>query len=302
MRKLSNLPIVIDAAGGESGLTGSIVKQYEDMVERCLMECSSTVVGKSVFAKIRQRGRVLIIPYTIAVADAIGITDPYKPNAFALGTRGAIRFNTLQNGLFEKIEALATTSVVAFSPLRFELIRSPGMKGAAGFKAGDILLHELVHAGRKLGGQSRDSKPLTGRLARYDDEEEYFAILVANIHMSELGRAAPLGLNLPWTAYAGEARSNIRADHGIGELPPMLAGSDAFLANPDNFALVKKFIAQEGIFASWIGFSRASFNPIRTYAEWKTNGSPMYWQDEWWFPTEFKRKLERSAEINKPKP
>jgi hypothetical protein len=117
------------------------------------------------------------------------------------------------------------------------------------------LLHELVHALREMRGQL-NQVPTWQK--GYDNEEEFFAILVANIYMSEQGR------------------KNLRQDHhGKSRLDPALATSEGFLgkgASPpsrdllENRRLVHKFVCENyGLSANIWSVANAAFNPIREF-------------------------------------
>ena len=280
MRELNKYSIIISVA--DSGLEGSQAKQYEDRVEACILQCTSTVVGRAVIAKIRAHGRVVVIPYTNRFADKFKTGNL---NAMSLSTDSSIEFNPLVRKYFDPVFA-RSTNIVCFSPMRYDFMPASNARfGAAGFSAPDILLHELVHAGRELGGDGRKDEKLRGSLARYDDEGEYFAVLVTNIHMSEIGRQSPLGLNHANWGYPNTPRTNIRADHRVGELPPELTISENYLKVPENFSLVNKYWNQHPTIAPMIARSPARFNPIRCYSEWLNSGLP------WWIPPEFNMKL-----------
>lgn len=114
MRKIHDLSVIIDGTGGDSGLEGGQLNQFENDVERHLRECASTVVGKAVFTKIRAHGRVLMIPYTLSI-DRFFKTGPI--NALSLGSYDSYRFGlgtAAKLGPFD----LLHTNVVCFSPRR----------------------------------------------------------------------------------------------------------------------------------------------------------------------------------------
>jgi hypothetical protein len=298
MRKIHDLSVIIDGTGGDSGLEGGQLNQFENDVERHLRECASTVVGKAVFTKIRAHGRVLMIPYTLSI-DRFFKTGPI--NALSLGSYDSYRFGlgtAAKLGPFD----LLHTNVVCFSPRRFDLIPAgSALHLAAGYRASDILFHELVHAGRALGKEADRDQALHGRLVRYENEAEYFAVLITNIHMSEIGRPSPPNL-LAHSAYPMVKRTNIRADHGVGELPAVLTDSDNFLYMPENFRLVMKYWAQHPTIAPMIAASPARFNPVGTYKKWLTNGNAAIFQDHFWFPPALKKRLEDFAVAHAPRP
>jgi hypothetical protein len=136
----------------------------------------------------------------------------------------------------------------------------------------DQLLHELVHAVRELRGEFN-------QIPTWDkdwmNEEEFFAVLVSNIYLSEQGK------------------KNLRGNYlGFGLLPAPLStaegflGKDASLPSRDHLEhrrLVSKLVCEDyGLCADLCRILRAEFNPIREYmrhAEFypldgrKTNGS-----------------------------
>lgn len=121
----------------------------------------------------------------------------------------------------------------------------------------DLLVHELVHALRMLRGQS-DCIPT--RQEDYDNEEEFFAVLVANIYVSEKGNATALRAN----------------HHGGGVLRQELNTNETFLGKGERWpswgqredrALVAKFVRENNDVCGKIRLSRAAFNPIREYMD-----------------------------------
>jgi len=66
----------------------------------------------------------------------------------------------------------------------------------------EVLLHELAHALRQINGAERYSRDAAGNrvllpMASFENVEEFFAVMVASVHSSELGRAA-LGNHGQW--------------------------------------------------------------------------------------------------------
>src|SRR5262249_50212980 len=117
------------------------------------------------------------------------------------------------------------------------------------------MLHELVHALREMRGQMYQVPTLD---KGYDNEEEYFAILVANIYMSEQGK-----------------KNRRKARHSHTKLPEALSTSETFLgkdASPpsrdqlENRRLVHKFVCQNYNLCAYLSRSvTAAFNPIREF-------------------------------------
>jgi hypothetical protein len=120
-----------------------------------------------------------------------------------------------------------------------------------------VLLHEMVHAVRMLYGQLLQA-PTWDK--GYDNEEEFFAVLVANIYMAEAGKG------------------RLRANHqGKSVLSPTLNTSQNFLGRDEdspttiqleNRRLVHKFVCQNHILSAHITVkSTAWFNPIREFMQ-----------------------------------
>jgi hypothetical protein len=130
------------------------------------------------------------------------------------------------------------------------------------------VVHEMVHALRHMLGKL-DRAPTAGELSEYEDEEEFFAMLVGNIYLSEMGG------------------DDLRASHKVlKELPAYLKTSAGFIGDhPYGKAarqLVKKLTEQcpdlcDRI-AKFVPLTNASgapvFNPIREYLKPDSNPTP----------------------------
>ena len=110
----------------------------------------------------------------------------------------------------------------------------------------DALLHECVHAARFL---ERVANPIKTKEFGYDDEEEFFAILIENVYRSESGR------------------KYVRKDHTLDVLNDKEADSYAFMLHGDNWRLIEKFCHQLPQIGQAIADIDVQFNPIRTYYE-----------------------------------
>jgi len=115
----------------------------------------------------------------------------------------------------------------------------------SGAQPDEVLFHEMVHSTREMLGLF-DPLPL-GFL--FDAEEEFFAILLANIYASETGRPIDLRQN----------------HHGFVHL---LEDTDTkFIPNPSDpfYRLIAKLVTQQPVMALEIGKINCPFNPIRRY-------------------------------------
>jgi hypothetical protein len=129
-------------------------------------------------------------------------------------------------------------------------------RGTATHGPDDLLVHEMVHALRFARGLL-NSVPTWDK--GYDNEEEFFAILVANIYSSEKGR------------------TRLRAGHhGYVLMPEEMNTSEGFLGKGvsppwrghlENRQLIQKFVCQNyGLCAQLCEkVTAAAFNPIREF-------------------------------------
>lgn len=121
----------------------------------------------------------------------------------------------------------------------------------AGATADDVLLHEMTHAMRQMSGLM-DKTPLGHN---YDNEEEFYAILVANIYASEWGRNNDLRLS----------------HHSHDHLGHDQDASAKFLPKRDmhdyRYRLIRKLVDEEPQLCHRIAMAPAKFNPIRRYFE-----------------------------------
>jgi hypothetical protein len=118
----------------------------------------------------------------------------------------------------------------------------------------DLFLHELIHALRALRGQL---ECVPTRVPGYGNEEEFFAILVTNIFMSECGKTV------------------LRGDHTrTGVLSGPLVTSEGFLGKGvtpsleqhQNRWLVNKLVCEDyDLCRNVADVTTAPFNPIREY-------------------------------------
>jgi len=144
---------------------------------------------------------------------------------------------------------------VWFSPETF-MNMSPCTWGQPVSNPLHVLVHELVHAQRFVSRISNNNK-LTGALAGYEYEEEFYAIVFANVWAS--------------THTVGAAtRDGLRADHGTGRLPSPEEDSEVWMTNRDNYRMVEKYCHSQSKLTREMAEIPVKFNPFRTYYAWKT--------------------------------
>jgi hypothetical protein len=110
-----------------------------------------------------------------------------------------------------------------------------------------VLFHEMAHAYRMMRGNL-----YCGPMAGYDTEEEFFAILLSNIFVTDPSSAVLV--------------RTLRRDHGdFSQLMPPQSTSLGFLQDPVNKSLVAGICEQEKLLTLDLISVNATFNPIKAY-------------------------------------
>jgi hypothetical protein len=92
-------------------------------------------------------------------------------------------------------------------------------------------------------------------LSAFENEEEFFAVTVANLYISESGRAA--------SAIPGQSR--LRSDHGTSALSADEDWDLVQFLDPAYIRLVKKYCEQHPKLSRGLAGVNARFNPFRTH-------------------------------------
>ena len=244
-RALPNYSVVIDT----KWMDDDVASDYTDLIEGILNQIGSSTVGRAVLAKIKAHGWVVIVPYSSDDADKYGVCNALSRKKFLLDGFEATEFDS-------PVPVTGIGTEIAFSPKTWGAADPFGCAHQPGSQPDDVLIHELIHAGRRLGGDMKQV-PLTGSLADYDSEEEFFAVMVTNIDISEAGRQG--------SAF----NTNLVANHGVAPLNAPLNISEVFMLQPGIWNLVDKYCTQHPNIVPMIAQSPAQFNPVRTYFAWK---------------------------------
>ena len=145
-----------------------------------------------------------------------------------------------ETGTGKGANAMVYYSAGAFTDPRFIDGRmTDPMVGSAGFQADVVLYHELAHATRITDGKET-SVPVGGR-PNFEDIEEYFATVLANIYLSESRRdAAPLRGVYAVPTHPKDGRSEMQNpdtfyDNADGLSIPPRELMDTFLATQPKF-------------------------------------------------------------------
>ena len=247
--------VTVDGTGTKSYATPA---QYEQAVLRLLHRIHHSHTGQAVFHEFVKRSNHLmkIIPLENVFNAFAGPTDwlhaTEKGQVERSGADGHVLLDN--NGKPIVGQGGGSDSVVSFTPLTFSKYCSQQKHGhKSGAHPDEVLFHEMIHATRQMRGIF-DPLPL-GFL--YDTEEEFYAILLANIYASETGRAI-----------------DIRSDHhGFEHLTTDTNAK--FLPKRDNndyrYRLVAKLVHEEPKMAYELNkLKHTPFNPIRRYFELQT--------------------------------
>ncbi len=135
---------------------------------------------------------------------------------------------------------------VEFTPADYSASGSCA-KGRPGTSPDAVLLHELVHAYRQIRGHSAGIRTLLKVPGfKYEDEHEFYAILLTNIHMSAKGERI------------------LRRDHdGYKPLYPELSSSEPFLKNfIEHRRLVGEIVNENSALCNTVRRDQCAFNPI----------------------------------------
>ena len=124
-------------------------------------------------------------------------------------------------------------------------------RGNRGFLPDEVMFHELIHAHRgslRLSLNSADNARLGGGLFRYGREEEFLAIVLMNIYISD---------------ETNRNSSGLRADHYGGRpLEASLSTSLGFFrSSPQVLPLLTKFAEQQKFLFQKLAEVKSTFNP-----------------------------------------
>ena len=116
----------------------------------------------------------------------------------------------------------------------------------------EVLFHELVHSLRRVSGHMHSWTLKKSDLAAYGDSEEFIAVVVTNIFISDV---------------TNHNKSGLRADEvSHTALDPKLAESFRFYASGTKaFNLISSFCAENRGFATQLAHVHASFNPVAAF-------------------------------------
>jgi hypothetical protein len=123
---------------------------------------------------------------------------------------------------------------------------APG--GQPGSSPSQVLFHELVHGYRMMRGHFFNF-PMTRSQKPYDNEEEFFAIVVSNVFIADTSN--PFGSR------------TLRSDHhGFGTLAAAQSTNKGFLAHKNNRERLERFAKAEAKLVAALKSVKGVFNPF----------------------------------------
>lgn len=226
-------------------LEGATQSAYEQQVRGIISTIRARKSGQLVLNWIRHAGLglwVVVAPY-----------GPYWQKRYGAENALAQPRAEMLSGDFGFQMAMK----VNFSPGTWTLPCSANaaLCGGGGFLPDEVLLHELVHAQRHISCLSKQVSLKGTSLSAFENEEEFFAVTVANVYISESGRAP--------SAIPGQSR--LRSDHGSRTLSADEDWDLVQFVDPDYVRLVKKYCEQHPKLSRALAGVNAKFNPFRTH-------------------------------------
>ncbi len=207
---------------------------WEQAVRTTITWILGTDSGKLLLNSIRFFGKwVVISPYDGSQGACNAVTDA--------------RAGTARDGR-------AYGATVLFSPHMYNI--GSTCHGAAPNNRGnmidEVLHHELVHAFRRVSGK-RARVETSGGLMDYDSNEEFHAILVTNIYISD---------------PSNKIKTGLLRDHQASSRPlqPELASSLSFFESSMNtFSLISQFCTDHPVLSRALAKVPAPFNPLAAF-------------------------------------
>lgn len=246
--------IIIDG----SELSRRNTRGWEMAIEWHLDLIGRSETGRALLRAIQQTGKRLTIrPWRQSTLNATSrALDARKATARGRLVLGGNPPRPVTRGIFlrQTVEGTGEGSdvVIRYTSSMFGFGGSGAAvfaPGSPGFQPSAALFHEMVHAYRSMRGNHYRG-PMTGGRTGYGTEEEFNAILVTNIFVTD-----------PTTAVSVRT---LRADHyGFAALAAARATSKGFLADPANKRYVARFASREPGLAADLLTVKATFNPIK---------------------------------------
>jgi hypothetical protein len=229
-REVMNFLTQYNIAVNPVGLAGAAALTYTRKVTEHLTWIHRTTSGRILLASTKFHGRAVII-------------QPYTG-----GNCNALASSQMVGGVMQ--------GMVWYSPDTFSVHGACSATKSAknhGLYWDEILFHELVHVFRRVSGKY-SRLPVFGGLNKYTNSEEFVAVLLTNIYISD---------------RSNKIKSGLRRNHkSFDALEPKLAQPWGFFTSGQQaFGLIQGFVTDNPGISRRIANDVASapFNPIADY-------------------------------------
>jgi hypothetical protein len=232
-------------------------EDYQDSIVSLLIFMKTYVTGRYLLDEFHVNDDQFVVkikPYRGSDVNADVVTASNYTREKGTSWAGRVSYDADDPLFLERGRGTGTNCTVEFSPGKFERYHRHH-PAAPGFAPDEMLYHELVHATRYVAGVI-DRVPVDHK---YDDAEEYLAIILANMYRSDRGFRPIV----------------FRGDHGIGPGAAVLTRQDAinFLQNPQRtdispIRIIENFRNSQMRFYAKLAHlppGQPWFNPVREY-------------------------------------
>lgn len=252
-------------AYGRFGIVIEGSEEYQSQVRTTLDYIARSDTGMVLLNAIKHTGKEIVIsPWTGTSCNATAGADDYVA-ATPKGEhvlKGGSSFEQLKEpSLLRDLLGLphdpvmgtgsGSDATVNFTPSMFGYgATGPcgSVAGAPGASPSQVLFHELAHAYRQAGGLFH-TRPTVGGSTRYTNMEEFFAVVISNVLISD-------------PTYSSGNRT-LRADHaGFNPLAPTLSTSHGFISHTPNRNMMRELVQGDPGIAKALSGVKSAFNPF----------------------------------------
>lgn len=221
---------------------------HERWITKILNRFLRYLTGQALMAEVQRAKHTVSIFPQKGNSDAGEIPDHEVPGTekdeLLRDSHGAAKSPKLKG------TGLGSDAEIQFSPGKWSrLVGSSGLHGP-GANADEVLFHEMVHSSRDLNGKAS----LIAVNKKFDNEEEFLAIVIDNIYLSEKGQ------------------TDLVRNHSFQDQPKALRHPEKFLddptINPKPRVLLERFRKRQHLFfqsLATIKPAAAKFNPVRQF-------------------------------------
>jgi Effector protein len=253
-------------------------KSYRAKIIHLLKEeIKKRLSGQYLLDEFKGKYVVTIVPYhgDEINADVVVTSDAREAHSTALGKPVTYRHLGRPRTWKDYGDGRGTDCTVEFNPDLY----SGTVSAEPGDAADEVLYHELVHAARAVNGKM-DHIPMN---KHYTNAEEFLAIMLTNIYMSEKGQTKLRGGHQGYINILDRKNIFDREGNNILDGKEILDGEEhervlgaqdthRFLDNPQHMNLsplriIENFRNQINFYMklSHLPFDRPKFNPVRQY-------------------------------------